>query len=210
MCAERQGPPRWAQPGAVSDLPTKLAAPQAVAAPGPLAAWSPEQLLQVTCVLSCSVLSDSLPPCGLWACQLPLSLELFKQDPISSAGDLLDPGIEPASSALAGGFFTPANYHCTKILYHIISLPLPPLSHLGRPLCITGRCGSQIPAHPAAARSVQPGWSQCAVLSHLMLSKHSPLSSALPSLPPTPHPHRGELAKHSPLGCFYSPGSQEN
>ena len=44
--------------------------------------------------------------------QAPLSLGLFRQEywsglPIPSRGDLPDPGIEPVSPALAGGFFTP-------------------------------------------------------------------------------------------------------
>ena len=49
----------------------------------------------------------------LWtvACQAPLSMGFFRQEYWSgltfpSPGDLPDPGIEPASLALAGGFFT--------------------------------------------------------------------------------------------------------
>ena len=45
------------------------------------------------------------------ALQAPLSMELSRQEywsalPFSPPGDLPDPGIEPASPALAGGFFT--------------------------------------------------------------------------------------------------------
>ena len=45
------------------------------------------------------------------ACLAPLSLrfprqEYWSQLPFPSPGDLLDPGIKPASPALAGGFFT--------------------------------------------------------------------------------------------------------
>ena len=45
------------------------------------------------------------------ACQAPLSMEFFRQEywsglPFPSPGDLPDPGIEPMSPALAGGFFT--------------------------------------------------------------------------------------------------------
>ena len=45
------------------------------------------------------------------ACQAPLSMGLSRQEywsgfPFSSPGDLSHPGIEAASSALAGGFFT--------------------------------------------------------------------------------------------------------
>ena len=45
------------------------------------------------------------------ACQAPLSMEFIRQEhwsglPLSSPGDLSDPGIETASPMLAGGFFT--------------------------------------------------------------------------------------------------------
>ena len=44
-------------------------------------------------------------------CQTPLSMEFSKQEywsglPLPTPGDLSNPGIEPASPALAGGFFT--------------------------------------------------------------------------------------------------------
>ena len=47
------------------------------------------------------------------ACQAPLSMGFPRQEywsgwPFPSPGDLPDPGIEPASPALAGGFFTTA------------------------------------------------------------------------------------------------------
>ena len=66
-------------------------------------------------VSSYSVLSDSLRPhvATPWtvAHQAPLSLEFSRQEywsglPFPSPGDLPNPGIEPMSSALAGGFFT--------------------------------------------------------------------------------------------------------
>ena len=51
----------------------------------------------------------------LWtvACQVPLSLGFPRQEywnelPFLPPGDLLDPGIEPASPALAAGFFMTA------------------------------------------------------------------------------------------------------
>ena len=66
----------------------------------------------------------------LWtvACQTPLSNEFFRQEylsglPFPTPGDFLDPGIEPASSALAGGFFTiasPGKPMCLKVC-HLIS-----------------------------------------------------------------------------------------
>ena len=57
----------------------------------------------VVCV-SCSVMSDSAIPWTV-AHQAPLSLEFSRQEywsglPFLSAGDLPDPGIEPASPAL--------------------------------------------------------------------------------------------------------------
>ena len=55
-------------------------------------------------------MSDSLQPYGL-ACQAPLSKELSRQEqwselPFPSPGDLPDPGTEPTSPALSGGFLT--------------------------------------------------------------------------------------------------------
>ena len=42
-----------------------------------------------------------------WVCsRTPLSIGFWSGLPFLSPGDLLDPGIEPASLALAGGFFT--------------------------------------------------------------------------------------------------------
>ena len=57
-----------------------------------------------------SVVSDSSQPHGL-ALQTPLSMEFPRKEywsglPLSPSGDLPDPGIEPTSPALAGGFFT--------------------------------------------------------------------------------------------------------
>ena len=46
-----------------------------------------------------------------WTHQAPLSMEFSKEEywsglPFPTPGDLPNPGIEPASPALAGGFFT--------------------------------------------------------------------------------------------------------
>ena len=57
--------------------------------------------------------------------QAPLSIEFSRQDycselPFSSLGDLPDPGIKPASPALAGGFFTtepPGKPECGNSLW---------------------------------------------------------------------------------------------
>ena len=61
-------------------------------------------------VLSRSVMSNSLWPYGL-APQAPLSLAFSRQEywsglPFPSPGESSSPGMEPASPALAGGFFT--------------------------------------------------------------------------------------------------------
>ena len=57
-----------------------------------------------------SVMSDSATPWTV-AHQAPLSMRFPRQEywsglPFPSPGDLPDPGIEPASTAMAGGFFT--------------------------------------------------------------------------------------------------------
>ena len=65
-------------------------------------------------MFSHSVMSDSLPPPWTVAHQPPLFMEFSRQEYwngllFTTAGDLPDPGIEPASfvsPALAGGFFT--------------------------------------------------------------------------------------------------------
>ena len=61
-------------------------------------------------VCACSVVSDSVIP---WTAdhQAPLSMGFPRQEywsglPFPPPGDLADPGIEPASPALAGRFFT--------------------------------------------------------------------------------------------------------
>ena len=56
-------------------------------------------------------MSDSLETPWTIACQAPLSmkfprLEYWNGLPFPSSGDLPDPGIESASLALVGGFFT--------------------------------------------------------------------------------------------------------
>ena len=69
------------------------------------------------CVLSHSVVSNSLQPCGLQPTRLLCSWGFFRQEHWSglsspSPGDLPDPGIEPmflASPALAGRFFITAS-----------------------------------------------------------------------------------------------------
>ena len=62
-------------------------------------------------LFSHSVVSESLRPHGLQPASLLCLLPLSRQEhwsglPFPSPGDLPDPGIEPTSPALAGGFFT--------------------------------------------------------------------------------------------------------
>ena len=80
------------------------------------------------CVLSSSVMSDSSQPDGLWPSRL-LSIESSRQEYWSGLlfplpGDLPDPGAEPASPALAGGFS--------------------PRHPLGSPVYIVGSAGSSL------------------------------------------------------------------
>ena len=62
------------------------------------------------------------------ACQAPLSIEFSRQEywsglPCPPPGDLPDPGIEPVSPALAGGFFaTSATWEPHKVVYHCLIL----------------------------------------------------------------------------------------
>ena len=71
-------------------------------------------LVDSVCVLTRSVVSDSLQPHGVWPARLLCPWNFFRQEywselPFTSPGDLLDPGMEPVSPlspALAGGFFT--------------------------------------------------------------------------------------------------------
>ena len=67
----------------------------------------------IKCVRVCSVTQSCLTFCDPWtvACQAPLSMRFSRQEywsrlPFISPGDLLDPGIQPTSPALAGRFFT--------------------------------------------------------------------------------------------------------
>ena len=63
-------------------------------------------------MFSCSVVSDSFQPHGLYVAHLaPQSRGFPRQEywsglPYSSSGNLPDPGIESVSPALAGGLFT--------------------------------------------------------------------------------------------------------
>ena len=71
--------------------------------------------LNGTCVREvASVVSDSLRPLGITACQVPLSIgfsreQYWSQLPCPCPGNLPDPGTEPESlmsPVLAGGFLT--------------------------------------------------------------------------------------------------------
>ena len=88
------------------------ASPAPRAVPGTLPVMYHCIFLNSVCVLNHSVFSNSVI---LWtvACQVPLSMEFSRQEywngfPVSTPGDLLDPGIKDVSLtslALAGGFF---------------------------------------------------------------------------------------------------------
>ena len=61
------------------------------------------------------VVSDSFETSRTVALQAPLSMGLSRQEyysglPFPSPGDLPDPGIDPTSSALQGGFFLPLSH----------------------------------------------------------------------------------------------------
>ena len=63
----------------------------------------------VSVVCTHSIMSDSLQPHGLVACQAPLSMRFFRQEyrsglPFPCSGDLPDPGIEPVNPELAEDF----------------------------------------------------------------------------------------------------------
>ena len=64
----------------------------------------------ICCCLVAKLFPTLLQPQGL-AHQAPLSMGFPRQEywsglPFPSPGDILNPGIKPASPALAGGFFT--------------------------------------------------------------------------------------------------------
>ena len=86
-------------------------------------------------VLSCSVMSDS---CNPMDCSPPgffvhgiLQARILEWVAIASSRGSSNPGIELASSALAGGFFTtepPGNPTCYMLLFNY-SLSFPTLPH---------------------------------------------------------------------------------
>ena len=68
-------------------------------------------LLPRSLLFCCSVVSDSFATPWTVACQAPLSMGFLRKEswsglPFPFPGDLPDPGIELASPALAGRFFT--------------------------------------------------------------------------------------------------------
>ena len=71
----------------------------------------------------CSVTDSCLTICDSMDCShAALSMRFPRQEywnglPFPSPGDLTDPGIEPTSPALAGGFFTPEPPGNTHLLY---------------------------------------------------------------------------------------------
>ena len=72
-------------------------------------------------------MSDSFVTPWTITLQVPLSMEFSRQEywsglSLPSPGDLPDPGIEPMSQALAGGFFTaePAGKYPQKSAFELI------------------------------------------------------------------------------------------
>ena len=90
-----------------------------------------EKVSLYVCMLSCSVVVDSVTPWTV-ARQAPLSMEFSRQEywsrlPFPPPGDLPDPGIEPmspVSPALVGGFFTtepPGSRYSIAIYNYVFS-----------------------------------------------------------------------------------------
>ena len=124
--------------------------------------WSQTRDSLHVCMLSRSVVSDSLQPPGPVAHQASLSMKFSRQEywsgwPLPTPGDLPDPRIEPmslASPALAYGFFTTSSAKPLRLSQShpcpgsasLTSLPDPPglsaaLSRsLSSQICFFGRC----------------------------------------------------------------------
>ena len=124
--------------------------------------WSQTRDSLHVCMLSRSVVSDSLQPPGPVAHQASLSMKFSRQEywsgwPLPTPGDLPDPRIEPmslASPALAYGFFTTSSAKPLRLSQShpcpgsasLTSLPDPLVSLLPSPgLCLLrfvffGRC----------------------------------------------------------------------
>ena len=91
--------------------PPPLSHPSLLLLPGFISLSTLKDSLHPHLLLFCpSVVSNSATP-GTVARQVPLSLGFSRQEawrrlPFPPPGDLPDPGIEPVSPALAGGFFT--------------------------------------------------------------------------------------------------------
>ena len=74
------------------------------------------------CMLSRSAVSDFLRPPQIVTHQAPLSRGFLRQEywnglAISSPGDFSDPGIEPASPALASGLFTLSHLGSPQLMF---------------------------------------------------------------------------------------------
>ena len=85
------------------------------------------QIITHMCVFSSSAVSNSFVTPWTVTCQAPLSMECSRQEywgglPFPPSGDLPDPGIKPASPALAGRLFTttpPGKPNYTHSTYNI-------------------------------------------------------------------------------------------
>ena len=118
--------------------------------------------------VSCSVVSDSLQPHGLYpqgssVCEFSRQ-ECWSRLPFPSPGDLLDPGTEPQSPALAGGFFTiwATREACwVEMLPWSFSIPLYPTTPSVTPVCsCTGGRTLSTPLPYCTPRKLRPTWAQ--------------------------------------------------
>ena len=105
-----------------------------------------------------SVVSDSFATSWTVACQASLSMGFSRQEYWSgltfpSPRDLPDPGIEPASPALAGGFFTsePPGKPCTYLFAAFIKIVI---FHFPVPRALSREC----PLLLLTLHSVHPQW----------------------------------------------------
>ena len=138
------------------------------------------------------------------ACQAPLPMGFLRQEywnelSFPSPGYLPDPGIEPTSSSLAGGFFLPLSHQKLTLF---LDPNLPPLSHPfthstteGVPL-VSGRrpgSGPEVSSCEMSSSGPQQLFSRSAVSNSLRLH------ALQHARPPCPSPSPGVYANSCPL-----------
>ena len=103
-------------------------------------AWGPWKPCMHPCVLSRSVVSDSLWPYGLWPTRLLWGFsrqEYWSGLPCLPSGDLPNPGIEPGSPALQADSLPPEPPGRQRLGSHLLQCPLGPSSaQWGHRACI--------------------------------------------------------------------------